>query len=70
MCDATAGDPITGIKWTRKTSRKLSTELAGRGYPVNPDTVRRLLRERNYVLRVNRKRLTKEQDPDRDRQMR
>ena len=68
--DSTAGDPISGVKWTRKTSRKLSEELRRRGHQVNPDTVRRLLRDRDYVLRVNRKRLTKEQDPERDRQMR
>ena len=68
--DATAGDPISGIKWARKTSRKLSAELARSGYQVSPDTVRRLLRERDYVLRLNRKRLTREQDPERDRQMR
>lgn len=69
MQDATAGDPITGLKWTRKTSRKISRELLARGYRVGPDTVRRLLRERKYVLRANRKRLNKKQDPERDRQM-
>ena len=68
--DATAGDPVTGLKWTRKTSRKLSRALKRRGYPVGPDTVRRLLRQRKYVLRANRKRLNKKRDPDRDRQMR
>ena len=68
--DATAGDPITGLKWTKKTSRKLSWVLKRRGYPVGPDTVRRLLRQRRYVLRANRKRLNKKRDPDRDRQMR
>lgn len=68
--DATAGDPISGLKWTRKTSRKLSRALKRRGYPVGPDTVRRLLRQRRYVLRANRKRLNKKRDPDRDRQMR
>lgn len=68
--DATAGDPISGIKWTRNTLRDLSQELERRGYRVSPETVRRLLRERGYVLRTNRKRLTKEQDPERDRQMR
>lgn len=41
-----------------------------RGYPVGPDTVRRLLRQQDYVLRANRKRLSKKRDPDRDRQMR
>lgn len=68
--DATAGDPISGIKWTRKTLRDLSRELGRRGHQVSPETVRRLLRQRRYVLRTNRKRLTKEQDPERDRQMR
>lgn len=67
--DATAGDPITGLKWTRKTSRKLSRALTRRGYRVGPDTVRRLLRQRKYVLRANRKRLNKKRDPDRDQQM-
>src|SRR5262249_26107288 len=68
--DSTAGDPISGLKWTRKTSRKLSEELRCRGHQVGPDPVRRLLRDRGYVLRVNRQRLTKGQDPERDRQMR
>lgn len=68
--DATAGDPISGIKWTRKTLRDLARELKRRGHPISPETLRRLLKERGYVLRANRKRLTKEQDPERDRQMR
>ena len=68
--DATAGDPIRGLKWTRKTSRKLSGALKRQGYRVGPDTVRRLLRQQKYVLRANRKRLNKKRDPDRDRQMR
>jgi len=68
--DATAGDPVTGLKWTRKTSAKLSRELKRRGYPVGADTVRRLLREQGYRLRANRKRLTKKHDLQRDRQMR
>lgn len=68
--DATAGDPVTGLKWTRKTSAKISRELKRRGYRVGPDTVRRLLRGLGYRLRSNRKRLTKTHDPERDRQMR
>ncbi len=68
--DATAGDPISGLKWTRKTLRDVCRALGRRGYPMSPETVRRLLAERGYVLRTNRKRLTKEQDPERDRQMR
>jgi hypothetical protein len=67
--DATAGDPVKVLKWTKKTSRKLSRVLKRR-YRVGPDTVRRLLRQRKYVLRANRKRLNRKRDPDRDRQMR
>lgn len=68
--DATAGDPMTGTKWTRKTIRALSRELGKKGLRVGRDTVRRLLKAKEYVLRGNRKRLTKARDPNRDRQMR
>jgi len=67
--DETAGDPVSGLKWTRKTLRKLSEELQRQGYQVGPDTVLRLLRDMKYVLRANRKRLTRKQDLERDRQM-
>jgi len=70
LADATAGDPISGVKWTRKTVRRLSRELRRRKMKVGRMTVRRLLQERDYALRVNRKRRTKEHDPNRDRQMR
>jgi Rhodopirellula transposase DDE domain len=70
VADATAGDPITGLKWTRKTLRKLSRELKRRGFLVSPPTVRRLLQAQDYTLRVNRKRLSKQANPHRDQQMR
>jgi len=70
LADATAGDPITGLKWTRKTLRQLRRELRRKRIRASRMTVRRLLRQRDYTLRVNRKRLTKEHHPDRDRQMR
>lgn len=68
--DATAGDPITGLKWTRKTLRQLSQELQKKHLRVGYLTVRRLLTDLHYALRVNRKRLTKDPNPRRDRQMR
>ena len=41
----TAGDPINGLKWTRKTTQKLSTELRALGIAnVNRTTVARLLK--------------------------
>lgn len=68
--NVTAGDPISGVKWTRKTLSKMTREIRRRGYDIQRDTVRRLLRALGYRLRVNRKRLTRKRDPDRDRQMR
>lgn len=61
---------MTGLKWTRKTSAKISRELRRRGYRVGPDTVRRLLDDLGYSLSTNRKRLSKKHEPERDRQMR
>jgi hypothetical protein len=68
--DATAGDPMTGLKWTRKTLEKLARGLRRRGYRVGRETVRRLLGLRDYSLRTNHKRLSKRRDVERDRQMR
>jgi hypothetical protein len=67
--DNTAGHPITGLKWTRKTIRQLSKALRRKGLWVGRNTIRRLLKDQRYALRTNRKRLTKERNPHRDRQM-
>jgi hypothetical protein len=68
--DATAGDPIDGLRWTHKSAQKLADELTRRGFPTGRTTVGRLLRQQGYSLRTNRKRLAGTQDPDRDRQFR
>lgn len=70
MEDATAGDPLRGTKWTRKTLRALVKELRGKKFKVGRETVRRLLKQLGYSLRSNRKERSKRQDADRDRQMR
>jgi hypothetical protein len=67
--DATAGDPITGLKWTRKTCRNLAKELKRKGYQVEHSTVPRVARLLGYTLRVNHKRLSRKQDKRRDQQM-
>jgi len=68
--DATAGDPITGLKWTRKTCRKIASELKRKGFQVEHSTIPRLVRLLGYTLRGNRKRLSRKQDGRRDQQMR
>ena len=70
LADATAGDPITGLQWTRKAIRKLARQLRRKKFKVGRTTVGRLLQLKRYALRVNRKRLSRKQDPARDRQMR
>lgn len=69
MQDATAGDPITGLKWTRKTSRKLACELKRKGFKIGYNTVSRLAIDLEYTLRSNKKRLSRKQDVGRDSQM-
>jgi DDE family transposase len=68
MRDATAGDPISGLKWTHKSLRAVAGELVRQGYEVSAPTVSRLLRDRKYSLRVNHKRLAGKQSPGRDEQ--
>jgi hypothetical protein len=61
---------MTGLKWTRKTLRALQRAMQRKGFKVGLATTRRLLHKLRYTLRVNRKRLTRKQEPERDRQMR
>lgn len=68
--DDTAGDPVRGIKWTRKTLRKVTEQLRRQGFTVGRETVHRLMCSLGYKLRVNRKRLSRRKDVNRDRQMR
>ncbi|MGE5374771.1 MAG: ISAzo13-like element transposase-related protein, partial [Bacteroidota bacterium] len=70
MQDATAGDPISGLKWTRKTTRKLAKELKDKDFQVGHSTIPRLVRKLRYTLRSNQKRLSRKQDERRDEQMR
>ncbi len=48
---------MRGLKWTRRTTRKIARELKGMGIPVSASTVRRLLKQMDYSLRVNVKRI-------------
>lgn len=69
MAEATAGDPISGLKWTHKSLRKIQKAL-GTEHPVSLPTISRLLQGRDYSLRVNHKRVAGKQSPHRDEQFR
>ena len=65
----TAGDPITGLKRTRRTTEKIARELAHLGgIEVSANTVGRILKELGYSLRVNHKKISSGTGPDRDAQ--
>jgi hypothetical protein len=57
-------------KFVRRSLAALGAELGGRGYPACPTTVGRLLRTQRYSPRINVKRFTGPDHPDRDRQFR
>jgi hypothetical protein len=63
-----AGDPITGVRWTRRTTKKISEELQALDIHVCPRTVARLLEDLDYALRVNHKRVSQGSGPDRNEQ--
>jgi len=68
--DTVAGDPLSGLKWTHKSIRKLSKALQRRRLPCGHELVARLLYDQHFSLRTNRKRLAKTHDPERDHQFR
>jgi len=64
----TRGDPESPLRWTLKSTRRLSRELAAQGYSASSRVVRLLLREMGYSLQGNRKTLEGKQHPDRNAQ--
>jgi Rhodopirellula transposase DDE domain len=68
--DATAGDPITGLKWTHRSLRKLCKALRCQGIKVSLNTVARLLRSNHFSLRTCRKLRAGLRHAERDRQFR
>jgi len=68
--ETTAGDPMSLLKWTGKSTRAIAAELTRRGHPVSWRTVARCLHDLEYSLQANRKTLEGAQHPDRDAQFR
>ena len=63
-----AGDPMGGLKWTRKTTSKIAAELRLLDIHVSDRTVARLLKQMGFALRVNHKKLSGASPEDRDAQ--
>ena len=54
----TAGDPISGTLWTRKTREKISVELASIGISISKTTIGKLLKKMDFSLRSNSKKIS------------
>ncbi len=70
MEETTAGDPMSLLKWTSKSTRAIAEQLAGQGHAVSSVTVGRCLHDMDYSLQANVKELEGPQHPDRDAQFR
>lgn len=64
----TRGDPESPLRWTCKSTYKLSEALRLKGYTVSQKTVYSLLQEMGYSMQANRKIMEGKQNPDRDAQ--
>ena len=64
----TAGDPISGLRWTRRTTAKIAEELRCVGIKICSRTVAKLLKKMDFRLRVNHKKRATTRDPDRNQQ--
>jgi Rhodopirellula transposase DDE domain len=64
------GDPMSPLRWTTKSTRKLAAELTRQGHQVGADTVGGLLRDEGFSLQGNAKTIEGTRHPDRDAQFR
>jgi hypothetical protein len=64
------GDPMSPLRWTTRSLRALSAELARQGHRAGPDTLAELLHDEGFSLQGNAKTIEGNQVPDRDAQFR
>lgn len=62
------GDPMSPLRWTCKSTRRLARELTAVGYPVSHVKVGQLLKQLDYSLQSTRKRMEGKSHTDRDAQ--
>jgi hypothetical protein len=62
------GDPMSGIRWTCKSTRKIAKELDQKGHKVSHMTVAEELRNQKFSLQGNRKTDEGSSHPDRNAQ--
>ena len=70
MAENTAGDPMSLLRWTNKSTGRIAEALTRLGHPASDETVRRKLLELDYSLQANRKTLDRRSPRERDAQCR
>lgn len=68
MDENTAGDPMSLLKWTGKSTRKIADEMLNLGHSMSVMSVCRMLKEMGYSLQANVKTKEGKEHPDRDAQ--
>jgi transposase len=64
------GDPMSPLRWTCKSLRRLAAELNKLGHKISHTVVGELLKEQKFSLQANCKTKEGSDNPDRDRQFR
>lgn len=70
MDENTAGDPMSLLRWTNKSTARIAEELTRQGHAASDETVRRRLRALGYSLQANAKNLEEGSGVGRDEQFR
>ena len=65
---AARGDPMSPLRWTSKSLRKLAAELPELGHQISHTLVGELLKRLGFSLQANRKTREGDSHPDRDAQ--
>ncbi len=66
--ESSAGDPMSKLKWTCKSTRNIADILSKKGFNVSNVTIMNILKKQGYSLRSNKKMLSGKNHPDRDSQ--
>jgi hypothetical protein len=66
--DSTRGDPERPLRWTCRSTAKLSRELGRQGFEASPRTVAKELKRQEFSLQSNRKTHEGQSHPDRNAQ--
>lgn len=64
--ETTAGDPMSLLKWTSKSTYTIATEF--KEEKISPDTIARIIKSEGYTLQANKKTREGKQHPDRNAQ--